>query len=383
MILFRRALPLQASSRPLRSLLLLAAALILLGSAGCTAGSLFSTTAWAAPVLLDESTVVIGTQTGHLVVGNIITGQELGRCETGEGRNSVRAIYGTPLLHNGRVIVGGFDGIVYAVDPATLVPDSEAMCTPFFEADSAIVGGAALTPAGVLLIGTEGGTIYALDVDTAAIHWTFEADGEIWGTPILGDGLAYVGTLSGVLHAVTLGRSGGQEAWRHVAGAGIGGMTLSDDGILYVGSFDTNLYALDAGTGQPRWSQPHTADNWFWAAPLIVGDDLYAPSLDHALYILDAGTGIQVSEPVRTGGAIRSDPALVGNRVIIANEERETWWVDPETGAGVVGGKLDEPMYAPIVAFGETDALFFAQDGVIYRASPSLRQPVRVFPLDS
>ena len=373
-----------AASRPARAVILLAAILAVMATGGCTAGSLFSTTVWAAPVFIDDETVVVGTQTGHIVVGNIVTGQELGRCETGEGRNSVRAIYGTPLLlDDGRVIAGGFDGVLYAVNPNALLPDSEAACTPFFEADSAIVGGAVLTPDGALLIGTEGGTLYALDAENAAVRWTFTSDGEIWGTPVLGDGHAYVGTLKGVLHAVTIGSAGGSEVWRHTAEAGIGGMTLSDDGTLYVGAFDRNMYALDAETGQSRWASPFTAQNWFWAAPLIVGDRLFAPSLDHSLYILDTDTGVPVTDPLMTGGAIRSEPAVVGDRIIIANEEKETWWIDPETGAGIVGGKLPEPMYAPIVTIDDTDALFFAQDGVIYRASPSLRQPVRVFPLEN
>ena len=370
-------------STTLRPLILLIAALALLTAGGCTAGSLFSTTVWAAPVFLDDETVVLGTQTGHIVVGNIITGQELGRCETGEGRNSVRAIYGTPLIHDGRIYAGGFDGILYAVTPNSLLPESESPCAPFFEADSAIVGGPTLTTGGAILIGTEGGTLYSLDASNAAIQWTFEADGEIWEAPILGDGLAYVGTLRGILHAVTLGNSGGSEAWRHEAGAGIGGMTLSDAGTLYVGSFDRNLYALDARTGRPRWESPFTADNWFWAAPLLIGDRLYAPSLDHSLYILNASTGRPVADRLVTGGAIRSQPALVGNRIIVANEEKETWWIDPVTGQGIVGGKLPDAVYAPIVTFGESDALFFAQDGAIYRASPSLRQPVRVFPLEN
>ena len=189
--------------------------------------------------------------------------------------------------------------------------------------------------------------------------------------------------MRGILHAVTLGDAGGSEAWRHEAGAGIGGMTLSDAGTLYVGSFDRNLYALDARTGRPRWDSPFTADNWFWAAPLLIGDRLYAPSLDHSLYILDASTGRPVADRLVTGGAIRSEPALVGNRIIVANEEKETWWIDPVTGQGIVGGKLPDSVYAPIVTFGESDALFFAQDGAIYRASPSLRQPVRVFPLEN
>ncbi len=348
---------------------------------GCTAGSLFSTTVWAAPVLLDDETVVLGTQTGHIVIGNIITGAELGRCETGEGRNGVRAVYGTPLLHDGRIYAGGFDGFLYAIPPQSLLPESEAECTPFFEADSAIVGGPALTADGVMLIGTEGGTLYALDPQNASVIWTFEAEGELWGTPVLGDGLAYIGTLRGVLHAVRLGSGGGTEAWRHQAGAGIGGMTLSGN-TLYAGAFDRNLYALNAETGRPEWPAPFTADNWFWAAPLIIGNRIYAPSLDHSLYILNADTGAPAADPVMTGGAIRSAPAVAGNRIIVANEERETWWIDPETGLGIVGGKLPDAMYAPLVTLGESDALFFAQDGIVYRASPSLRQPVRVFPLE-
>lgn len=371
-----------------RKTFLLFAMFALLAAFGCTAGSLYDPKPWAAPVLLGDETVVIGTDTGHIVVGNIITGRELGRCETGEGRNSVRAIFGAPLLHDGRIYAGGFNGVLYAVDPASLLPESEAECIPFFEADSPIVGGPALTPDGVLLFGTEGtseterGTLYAIDITNASTLWTFEADSQIWGTPVLGDGLVYVATLGGTLHAVHMDESRGTEAWRHQAEAGIGGMTLHE-GILYAGAFDNNLYALDAATGEPRWSAPFTADNWFWAAPLVIGDRLFAPSLDHSLYILDKDTGVQVLDPVMTGGAIQSNPTLTGSHISIANEEKETWWIDPETGQGVVGGKLPDPVYAPIVSFGEADALFFAQDGAIYRASPSLRQPVRVFPVEN
>ena len=378
----------RASTRRAGPLLLIVTLFALLVVGGCTAGSLYDPKPWAAPVLLGDETVVIGTDTGHLVVGNIITGLELGRCETGEGRNSVRAIFGAPLLHDGRIYAGGFNGVLYAVDPNSLLPESEAECSPFFEADSPIVGGPALTPDGVMLVGTEGtadterGTLYAIDIANASTLWTFEADSEIWGTPIIGDGLVYVGTLGGTLHAVRMDESPGTEAWRHQAEAGIGGMTLHD-GVLYAGSFDDNLYALDATTGAPHWPTPFTADNWFWAAPLVIGDRLFAPSLDHSLYILDKDSGAQVMNPVRTGGAIQSNPILTGSHISIANEEKETWWIDPVTGQGIVGGKLPDPVYAPIVAFGESDALFFAQDGAVYRASPSLRQPVRVFPVDN
>ena len=356
---------------------------VLLVAGGCTGRSLYSTTVWAAPVFLNEDTVALGTQTGHIIIGDITTGVEQGRCITGEGRNGVRAVYGTPVINDGSIYAGGFDGVLYAVTPATLLPDSEAVCSPYFQADSAIVGGPVITPEGTILFGTEGGTLYALDISNGRALWTFEAEDGIWGTPVLGDGLVYIGDLNGVLHAVRLGGASGAagvEAWRHEAGAAIGSVTL-EDGVLYVGSFDRNLYALNASNGAPVWQAPFTADNWFWAAPMILDGRVFAPSLDHNLYILSASSGVPINDPVRTGGAIRSNPALVGDRIIVANEEGETWWIDPITGLGLVGGKLPAAMYSPIVPFGENDALFFAQDGIIYRASPSLRQPIRVFPL--
>ena len=363
--------------------LALLAIVSLLFSAGCTAGSLYSTTVWAAPVFLDDDTVALGTETGHIVIGDITTGVEQGRCLTGEGRNGVRAIYGTPAINDGAIYAGGFDGILYAVRPAALLPNSKADCSPYFQADSAIVGGPVITPEGTLLFGTEGGTLYALDISSGRAQWTFAAEDGIWGTPVLGDGLVYVGDLNGVLYAVRLGGAAGTagtEAWRHVAGAAIGAVTLADS-VIYVGAFDRNLYALNASTGAPVWQTPFTAENWFWAAPMVLDGRVFAPSLDHNLYILSAATGHLITDPVITGGAIRSEPALVGDRIIVANEEGETWWIDPVTGSGIVGGKLPAAMYSPIVPYGEDAALFFAQDGVLYRASPSLRQPIRVFPL--
>lgn len=359
----------------------------------CTGRNLFTTNVWAAPLAVND-TIVLGTQAGQVVAIDPISGAELWSISTETGRGGASAIYGSPVTDGETVYVGGFDGILYAIGLQRSDADRVLWtCT----ADSAFVGGAVI--AGDLIIaGSEDGTLYALNRTAGpgpdgtcqtAGGWTFKTNGNIWAAPAVSDDTVYVGTLDGTLHAVRL--TDGAPAWPRPfqAEAGIATTPLVADGIVYIGSFDDRFYALDAATGQPRWPQPFQAENWFWAEPLLHQGLLYAPSLDHNIYVLDAATGTLRREPIATGldgflygqGAIRSAPALVGaDYVLVVNEAGETWWLNIKTSGVQPGTKVPAAVYAPVMSV-DGVAYIYAQDGALYRVTPTARQPVKVYPL--
>jgi outer membrane protein assembly factor BamB len=352
--------------------------------------------------LVQGSTVYLGTSAGQLVAADPANGVPLWSVATEEGRGGIAAVYGSPVTDGTLIYFGGYDGTLYAVDPAR--PEAERVvwrCAADRPSEdgppSPFVGGPALA-GDMVLIGSEDGLLFSIDkaqpygaTDSCRrmARWTFAADGHIWDSPTVDGDVVYIGTLDGALHAVRIrddvasGKLAGQETWRFDAGAGIADSVTVADGVVYVGAFDNKLYALDAANGQPRWPQPFQAENWFWATPLLHQGRLYAPSLDHNVYILDAATGAPVQDPVRTGGAVRGAPALInGDRILVANEEGETWWIDAATGSAQAGGKVPAPVYAP-AAPADGGAYIYAQDRNLYRVTPTARQPVRVYPVES
>ena len=390
--------PVGGGRRPrfLQVLLLGLGALVLLG-AGCSpSGRFFGTSAWAAPLQIDETTVVLGTRGGEITAVSIADGTELWSIETGQGRNNVTAVFGSPVTDGEFVYAGGFDGVLYAIrlndDPATgALAGQEAWS---FAGDSAFVGGPALA-GDLVIIGSENGTLYAVEPPqssgaAATLRWAFSTEGEIWSAAAVTDGVALVGTLGGVLHAVYVeddpisGRQAGQEKWRFTADAAIGVRPLIDGGIAYFGSFDSHFYAVGVNDGLPRWLESFKAKNWIWAEPLLHAGKLYVPSLDHNLYVLDAASGVELKERrLKTGGAIRAAPALVAeNFVLIANEADETWWIEVATGSARAGIALTSSVYAPVLSLGPT-ALIYAQNGRLYRVGPNARQPLQVYPAEN
>jgi polyvinyl alcohol dehydrogenase (cytochrome) len=94
---------------------------------------------------------------------------------------------------------------------------------------------------GRVFVGSDSGTVYALDADSGCIYWTFKADGGVRGAPVVG-------------------RAGTRDA-------------------LYFGDLKANVFALDAQTGEQIWKKQ--VDTHAFAritgAPTLAGGRLYVP----------------------------------------------------------------------------------------------------------
>lgn len=83
------------------------------------------------------------------------------------------------------------------------------------------------------------------------LEWTYETDGGIWSSPVVADGVVYIGSYDKHLYA--LSAETGELLWRYRTGAAIDGSPAVHDGFVYIGSHDRNIYALDAASGDPAW----------------------------------------------------------------------------------------------------------------------------------
>ena len=137
---------------------------------------------------------------------------------------------------------------------------------------------------GVIFVGSQSGTIYALDLDSGCAHWTYSAGAEVRSSLSLGqlpdrdDPVLYMGDFSATVHAIDA--SDGSLVWRASVGdhtdATITGSPKLHDDALYVPlsssewataadpgyaccTFRGGVVSLDAASGELNW-RTHVID---------------------------------------------------------------------------------------------------------------------------
>jgi len=123
------------------------------------------------------------------------------------------------------------------------------------------------------------GVITSANVASLTSLWTFAVEGPVSATPVIVDGVAYVGSYDGNLYAIDL--YSGAEIWRYASGSeviepnlqvplGITGSAHVDGDVVYVGDSAAVLHAIDRVTGQAIWTQKvdEQPNASIWSSPV-------------------------------------------------------------------------------------------------------------------
>ena len=212
---------------------------------------------------------------------------------------------------------------------------------------------------GVVYIGSDDGSLYALDARTGALRWQYDTEGPVGSSPAVAGGLVYVASRDGNVYAIAADT--GKLRWkfatageRRFEAKGIHGIrpatqTMPDPwdllesspaisgGVVYICSGDGNLYALDAGTGALRCK--FATHDVIHASPAIAAGTVYVGSWDSYLYAIDAETGRQRWR-FKTGEdpdkhnqvGFQSSPAVVGDTVYVGCRDAHVYAVNAATG---------------------------------------------------
>ncbi|AUD06611.1 outer membrane protein assembly factor BamB family protein [Spirosoma pollinicola] len=215
-------------------------------------------------------------------------------------------VYGLPTAANQKVYIGS-GNTVYVLDAQTGLAQQELLF-------GGGIYGAPLVAEGTLFVGCYDGKLYALDALTGQAKWESSLGGWLIYVNLVGRTL-YVNSWQEVF---ALDVRTGAQHWRFKpAISGNTGARSIANGIVY-GSYslldspEAQLYALDAATGNKKW------DTWTWpggfngrASRAIAANGLvYVAGRDHTLYALDGTTGqIRWSSP--TSGDITTSPCVV------------------------------------------------------------------------
>jgi len=183
------------------------------------------------------------------------------------------------------------------------------------------------------------------------VKWAFETGGAIVASPAIADGVVYIGSLDGHLHAID--QETGQEKWKFKSRMPIASSPAVAGGALYFVSSTGALAALDLTTGQPKWvfaaeyerkfeaknlhGYPSAAqtipDAWdiFTSSPAVAHGKVYFGSGDGNVYAVDAETGL-LQWKFPTQDVVHTSPAVDGNTVYVGSWDSQLYAIDAESG---------------------------------------------------
>jgi outer membrane protein assembly factor BamB len=187
------------------------------------------------------------------------------------------------------------------------------------------------------VVGTNDGTVTAVDVATGDVAWTADAgraldvtpasDGETIVAPVVG------GDTSGS-SVVAFAVDDGSERWRFSSGSrsAIAGPPAIADGAAYVGFPDRRLVAIDLATGQERWTATLNG-NPALSPPVPAGTVVYVvdtSTFGSQVYALDRATGERTWDHPLRSPIVRVAPLALGDAVVIGTLEGDLVAFDAE-----------------------------------------------------
>jgi outer membrane protein assembly factor BamB len=229
-------------------------------------------------------------------------------------------------VDGGTVYIGSDNGSVYALDAATGRP------TRMFRTGGAVSG---VTVAGpTLLAGSADRTVHAFATGNLGVNWTSAAAGAaIAGAPTAGGGSVYAGSDDHYVYALDLNT--GQRIWRQqTGGTVVAGPPQGTTGVVWAGSLDGDMYALDTSTGAVGWR--FAAGGAVTSAPLATVPSVYFGAGNGDLYsvsfpALGSSSG-QVFWHFATDGAIQGTPVYNGEVIYAATAHGTVYAVGLESG---------------------------------------------------
>jgi outer membrane protein assembly factor BamB len=223
---------------------------------------------------------------------------------------------------------------------------------------------------GSVYIGDWNGTVWAVDARTGKVRWRYQAGGKVKGSVAYSGGVLYVGAYDG--HVYAIAARTGKLLWRASEQVGLisSGTFYAtpavDFGRVFIGSTDGKMYAFGAHTGDLLWS--HGTGSYVYASAAIWHRLVLVGSYDQSFYALDAATGNVVWQ-FHSNGPISGSATVLGNVVYFSTFNKRTYALDCATGKLV--WSFPDGKYSPVVA--DATHVYLTGYGKLYGMVPRNR----------
>lgn len=153
--------------------------------------------------------------------------------------------------------------------------------------------------------------------------WSFKCEDEVRGTPLLYQGMLYVGCYDNNLYA--LNAADGKFQWKYAADGGIVSRPATFDGNIFFGSEDQSLHVVSTRTGKVVWTYHTEAP--IHSSPRIAEGHVFIGSDDHHLHAVNLNTGRGVWK-FESADEIRSTPLVANDLIYFGNESGDFYAID-------------------------------------------------------
>jgi eukaryotic-like serine/threonine-protein kinase len=229
-----------------------------------------------------------------------------------------------------------------------------------------------------------------------AVKWKFKTAGKIFSSPVIADGITYVGSEDSNFYAIQ--SATGELSWIFHTHGAVSSSPAVNNQIVYFTSYDGYCYAADAKTGKEIWkfntegekkvgakglwtmkpADMYMEDLWdfFLSSPVVDSKNegtIFFGSSDGNLYAVNAGNGV-LKWKFKTNGIIHTSPAIYNGTVFFGSWDTYLYAVDEQTGKEKWKFKTkDQPgihllegiqaspvIYDSLLYFGARDGFFYA-----------------------
>lgn len=291
-------------------------------------------------VTVSDGTIFVPSYDHNVYALNAETGKFMWKYPTEGG------IVSKPWVSDGMVVFGSIDKVVYAVDAKTgrllwtMPTQGRIFSSPYGEL-------------GHIFIGSDDRQIYAIHQMSGRRAWTYGADGEVRTCPLVAESMIMFTCQMGIVYALSLTR---ELRWRFRARRGFLASPVIHNGLVFVGSLDTNFYALDTRSGWAAWK--YRAGGAIVSTASVWKNIVFFGSVDGYIYALDADEG-RVVWRYQTNNQITGAARVYEGGLYIGGVDGILYCFDALTGAVRWQYKTD----GPITSAPEID------DGMIYIGS--------------
>ncbi|MES2462018.1 MAG: PQQ-binding-like beta-propeller repeat protein [Armatimonadota bacterium] len=261
--------------------------------------------------LVDNGRVYIGGSDGIMYVLDVKDGHEIIRFNAG------RSIASSPVIVEKVLYFGANDGSVRALDPMTGTPvwKREFNAGAGINSSPTVVGS-------LIFFTTNNNSVVAVNAATGIGKWSQRLPYRFGANvPIFADNTLYVPS-GPRLYAMQ--QTSGNMRWARDFGADLQFSPVAADGVVYVVDREKRMYAVRSNNGKDAWTQPVELPFVPAASPTISGDVIYIPTNQSVLLAVSREDGrllwqYRVEPAVTRAGATAATSTVLGSPISIAN----------------------------------------------------------------
>lgn len=206
------------------------------------------------------------------------------------------------------------------------------------------IRGTPLVEDGVVYIGSYDNNLYALDAKTGEFLWKYAAEGGITGRPAVEDDAVYIGSEDQRMHAVS---KKGKMLWMYYTEGPIRSSPVLSDGHVFFGSDDRHLHVVNMLTGRRAWRAQVSAP--IWSTPVPRDEKVYFGCEAGDFYCYDFRGEMKWRKKVKR--AVTSSPIIVDELIYFGSRDWSLYALEIENGWEVwrfrMGGPtISSPTYA-------------------------------------